>query len=292
MSRPKWRTNYRTRSPTRFDLDCACGIGRFFMTSQVRKSLVGKTTGRFTSMASTVKQALKDWNLLGNCGACMVLVVLLFVTCLLFLYSSAGVHGDTLDAKEVDWCGPVPSMPSLFVWADRNLLGSLGLAQLRAALAAKNAGRVALAWFFCETKSLAVQNMAFWFWCQVYTIVFLGVNGVGKSTNLAKAGNVERNLKCGMCRNPTCLVLSFYGVVLEGFWIFGFSNTGYHGFQFLMFHRFFCHRIDASMLLPLRKHQVAYYLKHKGGLDVPSSETDPMAMFKCRFGHDVLGGAH
>lgn len=72
--------------------------GRVFITSQVRKSLVGKTTGRFTSMASTVKQALKDRNS-GSCGACAVLQ---FVVCLLFSYCSAGVHGDTLDAKEVD----------------------------------------------------------------------------------------------------------------------------------------------------------------------------------------------
>ena len=157
---------------------------RVFITSQVRKSLVGKTTGRFTSMASTVKQALKDRNS-GNCGACMVRAVLLFVVCLLFSYCSAGVHGDTLDAKEVDWCGPVPSMPSLIVWVDQTLLGSLGLAQLRAALAAKNAGRVPLAQSFEATESPSVRNMAFW--CQVYTIVFLGVNGVGKSTNLAKA---------------------------------------------------------------------------------------------------------
>lgn len=76
------------------------------LSDSVRKSLVGKTTGRFTSMASTVKQALKE------------------------------------------------SMETL-------LTPKKSIDVLRAALAAKNAGRV-------------------------YTIVFLGVNGVGKSTNLAK----------------------------------------------------------------------------------------------------------
>eukprot|EP00434_Breviolum_minutum_P024014 symbB.v1.2.021191.t1/scaffold1779.1/size154953/19 len=76
------------------------------VAAEVRKSLVGKTTGRFTSMASTVKQALKE------------------------------------------------SMETL-------LTPKKSIDVLRAALAAKNAGRV-------------------------YTIVFLGVNGVGKSTNLAK----------------------------------------------------------------------------------------------------------
>lgn len=76
------------------------------LSESVRRSLVGKTTGRFTSMASTVKQALKE------------------------------------------------SMETL-------LTPKKSIDVLRAALAAKNAGRV-------------------------YTIVFLGVNGVGKSTNLAK----------------------------------------------------------------------------------------------------------
>jgi len=76
------------------------------LSDSVRRSLVGKTTERFTSMASTVKQALKE------------------------------------------------SMEIL-------LTPKKSIDVLRAALAAKNAGRV-------------------------YTIVFLGVNGVGKSTNLAK----------------------------------------------------------------------------------------------------------
>lgn len=76
------------------------------LADSVRTSLIGKTTGRFTSMASTVKKALKE------------------------------------------------SMETL-------LTPKKSIDVLRAALAAKNAGRV-------------------------YVIVFLGVNGVGKSTNLAK----------------------------------------------------------------------------------------------------------
>lgn len=76
------------------------------LADSVSASLVGKTTDRFTSMASTVKKALKE------------------------------------------------SMETI-------LTPKKSIDVLRAALAAKNAGRV-------------------------YTIVFLGVNGVGKSTNLAK----------------------------------------------------------------------------------------------------------
>lgn len=76
------------------------------LADSVNASLVGKTTDRFTSMASTVKNALKE------------------------------------------------SMETI-------LTPKKSIDVLRAALAAKNAGRV-------------------------YTIVFLGVNGVGKSTNLAK----------------------------------------------------------------------------------------------------------
>jgi len=76
------------------------------LSDSVRHSLVGKTTARFSSMTSTVKDVLKE------------------------------------------------SMETL-------LTPKKSVDVLRAALAAKNAGRV-------------------------YTIVFLGVNGVGKSTNLAK----------------------------------------------------------------------------------------------------------
>lgn len=76
------------------------------LAESVRHSLVGKRTERFSSMTSTVKQALKE------------------------------------------------SMETL-------LTPKKSIDVLRAALAAKNAGRV-------------------------YSIAFLGVNGVGKSTNLAK----------------------------------------------------------------------------------------------------------
>lgn len=83
------------------------------LADSVRASLIGRTTERFTSMASTVKSSLQE------------------------------------------------SMETL-------LTPKKSIDVLRAALAAKNAGRV-------------------------YTIVFLGVNGVGKSTNLAKVAYYLKN---------------------------------------------------------------------------------------------------
>jgi len=83
------------------------------LAESVRASLIGRTTDRFTSMASTVKSSLQE------------------------------------------------SMETL-------LTPKKSIDIMRAALAAKNAGRV-------------------------YTIVFLGVNGVGKSTNLAKVAYYLKN---------------------------------------------------------------------------------------------------
>ncbi|CAK0829391.1 unnamed protein product, partial [Prorocentrum cordatum] len=86
------------------------------LADSVRTAIVGKKTERFTSIAKTVKEALKE-----------------------------SIETLLTPKKSVD--------------------------VLRAAMAAKNAGRV-------------------------YVIVFLGVNGVGKSTNLAKAG-LRRLLRAG-----------------------------------------------------------------------------------------------
>merc|ERR1719480_574297 len=83
------------------------------LSDSVRTTLVGRQTERFTSMTSTVKEALQD-----------------------------AMENLLTPKKSVD--------------------------VLRAAMAAKNAGRV-------------------------YTIVFLGVNGVGKSTNLAKVAYYLKN---------------------------------------------------------------------------------------------------